>query len=538
MSKSMPKQQATTVFTRNATGLVRDASGFDSAFYNLLWSSIPLATIFILSYGYAYYVGANLYLTTLLCGILCLPTAFLYAMMSSAMPRSGADYVWGSRSVHPLFGFMSNWNFVVWMLFFIGLYSTYLAEFGLSTLFRVLAAFTGSPNILALAEYSVQPLGIFIIGITLVLLSGAMFIFGTGLKTFMRIQRWGFALYLIGAIILPIIVIFIMSRGFPEAFNSYMSALNIDNAYDKVIESGAFVVPEVTSTKQTILAMTLPLFIFGNIFQSAYFSGEIKRGKGIHTWAMPGALGISVVIVLLLIFAYEKSIGKLFLGSATLAPVNDVGYSFMPTYVEMAAISSGNMLIAIIIALGLVVQFALWVPQTIISVSRSLFAWSFDGLVSRKVSSVNEKTRSPVVAVSIIGILSCFSVALSAFVPGLTLLTGLLGVTMVLVFVSIAGIFFPYKQPDTWKGSAFNGKVFGFPTISVVGALSLIAMLFIVGVLLMDPNSGTSWITDRKMVYIVLIIYLGSIPFYFISKWIQRSKGVDISLSYKEIPPE
>lgn len=527
----------TTVFTRAATGLVRDASGLDSAMYNILWSSIPLATVYVLSYGYGYYVGANLYMTILLCAILCLPTAFLYSMLSSAMPRSGADYVWGSRSVHPLFGFMSNWNFVIWMLFFIGVYSTLLAEFALSTLFRIIAAFTNSPSLIALAEFSVHPLGIFIIGVTLVLASGALFIFGRGLKSFMRIQRWGFAVYLIGAILLPIIVVFTMSRGFPELFNSYMSSLNIEGAYDKVVEAGGFAVAE-TSTLQTILAMTLPLYVFGNIFQSAYFSGEIKRGKGIHTWSMPGALGLATILMLLLVFAFEKGIGKMFLGSITLAPIEDVGYAFSPTYIEMAAISSGNMIIGIITSLGFIAGFALWVPQTIISVSRSLFAWSFDGLVSRKVSSVNEKTRSPVIAVSIIVVLSCFSVALSAFVPDLTLLVGLLGVTSVLVFVSIAGIFFPYRQPDTWKGSAFNGRMLGFPVISIVGVVSLICMLVIFWVLLNDPNSGTSWAEDRGMVYIIIAIYLCSIPFYFISKWIQSAKGIDISLLYKEIPPE
>src|SRR5699024_6274109 len=102
---------------------------------------------------------------------------------------------------------------------------------------------------------------------------------------------------------------------------------------------------ENTSTLQTILAMTLPLYVFGNIFQSAYFSGEIKRGKGIHTWSMPGALGLATILMLLLVFAFEKGIGKMFLGSITLAPIEDVGYAFSPTYIEMAAISSGNMII-------------------------------------------------------------------------------------------------------------------------------------------------------------------------------------------------
>src|SRR5699024_3116335 len=135
-----------------------------------------------------------------LCALLCLPTAFLYAMLSNAMPRSGADYVWGSRSVHPLFGFMSNWNWVLWMVYFFGVYSTLLAEFGLTSIFRVWAGFTGSETVMRLAEISSKPLGIFIIGILLVVFSGLLHVFGRGLRTYLRVQGFGFSLYFIGAI--------------------------------------------------------------------------------------------------------------------------------------------------------------------------------------------------------------------------------------------------------------------------------------------------------------------------------------------------
>ena len=157
------------------------------------------------------YSGASMSWTIVFNALLCLPTAFLYAMLSSAMPRSGADYVWVSRSVHPALGFMSNWNFVIWMLYFLGVYATLIATWGISPLLRVISGLTGSASFLSAADYFVKPAGVFLIGASLIILSGLIFIFGRGLTTFMRVQKWGFVFYFVGAILLPIIVLLILS---------------------------------------------------------------------------------------------------------------------------------------------------------------------------------------------------------------------------------------------------------------------------------------------------------------------------------------
>ncbi|HYM84271.1 MAG TPA: hypothetical protein VEY67_08995, partial [Candidatus Dormibacteraeota bacterium] len=95
-------------FTRQATGLVREVSWIDAAIYNLIWSSVPLSIAFVLAFGPAFYVGGNLVIATILAFIFALPCAVLYAVLSAAVPRSGGDYTWVSRTLHPSLGLASN----------------------------------------------------------------------------------------------------------------------------------------------------------------------------------------------------------------------------------------------------------------------------------------------------------------------------------------------------------------------------------------------------------------------------------------------
>jgi hypothetical protein len=159
-------------------------------------------------------------------------------------------------------------------------------------------------------------------------------------------------------------------------------------------------------------------------------------------------------------------------------------------------------------------------------------------LIPEKVAEVSERTHSPTIAVSIIVLLSIVSVFLIALIPSLTALVGLLGLTFTLLSVAVAGILFPFRQKDTFEGAPFNGRIAGIPVVSVVGVLSLLGLLAIAWVLLTDVNSGTSWTVNRNMVLIAIGIYLSGLIVYLISRYVQHSRGVNITLAYQEIPPE
>jgi len=100
---------APRVFTRAATGLVREAGLLDALIYNVNFISIGLMVALMLLYMPSY-GGVNVPLSLVICAALALPTAVTYGMLAATMPRSGGDYVYASRVLGPAFGMMSNWN--------------------------------------------------------------------------------------------------------------------------------------------------------------------------------------------------------------------------------------------------------------------------------------------------------------------------------------------------------------------------------------------------------------------------------------------
>jgi APA family basic amino acid/polyamine antiporter len=530
---------ASGVFVRDATGLVREVSWADAAMYNMIWASIPLAIAFLLLFGPGFYVGANLYLATIFAFVLTVMTGFLYAMMSSAIPRSGGDYTWITRAAAPPLGLMSNlsWNF--WITFFIGTYAAYTTSYGLSPLLRLWAARTGSDGLLSAADWLVTKGGVMTVGLIIVILSGALLAFGRGLRGFMRVQRWTFVLWFIGSIIIPVIIMAVTSKSTVTArFDSYVADLGGPAHASQIALNSSGFKPSAFSLTQSILMVTLPFYSLAFIFQSVYFGGEIKRGKRSNLLSIPGAHLVAAIALLVSAAVFLKAAGGPLLASFSLADPAKYGLGFAPLYTELAAITSGNVVIGSIIILGFLSMLIIFVPQTMLQLSRNAFAWSFDRLLPEKLAEVNPRTHSPVIAVLAITAISVVSVIILALNPQLTFLVGLFGLTLTYLTVAIAGILFPYRQRDAFEASPYNRRIGKVPVISLVGVLSFLTMGGATTILLLDPNSGTNWHLNTNRVLLGAGIFLAGFPIYYVIRAIQRSRGIDVGLAFKEIPPE
>jgi amino acid transporter len=530
---------ASRIFVRDSTGLVREVSWLDAAMYNMIWASIPLAIAFLLLFGPGFYAGANLYLAVIFAFAVTVATGLLYAMMSSAIPRSGGDYTWITRSIAPPVGLMSNlsWNF--WITFFIGLYAAFTTSYGISPLLRLWAARFDSPALLSAADWLVSRAGTMTVGLLVVVLGAVLLAFGRGMRAFLRIQRWAFALWFIGAIVIPIVIMLITSREtVTSRFDQYVTDLGGPaNASQAITATGADAEAPF-SLKQSVLMLTLPFYSLAFIFQSVYFGGEIKRGKRSNLLSITGAHAIAGVCLLLAAFAFLTSVGRAMLGGLALTDPGEYGLAFTPLYTEVAAIASGNVVVGSLIILGFTAMLLIFVPQTMIQLSRNIFAWSFDRLLPDKVAEVSPRTHSPVIAVFVITALAAVSVVILSLNPQLTFLVGLFGLCLTYLSVAVAGIFFPYRKPDVFEASPYNGRIGGVPTMTLVGIASLVTMGAGVFVLLTDPNSGTHWQLNTNRVVLGACIFLAGFPLYFVIRAIQRSRGVDPELAYREIPPE
>src|SRR5213082_3954652 len=107
------------LFLRQSSGLVRDVSVTNALFFNvaafvgvgltLYPAFYSLAFVPVWRFGpFSEYGWA-----AIITGIFCVILALIFASLTSVMPRSGGDYVFSSRILHPFLGWLESWTLVI-----------------------------------------------------------------------------------------------------------------------------------------------------------------------------------------------------------------------------------------------------------------------------------------------------------------------------------------------------------------------------------------------------------------------------------------
>jgi len=530
--------QAPGLFTRKATGLVREGRTRDALFYNLLWSSVALTFAFYWLFA-AFYPGSNPLLTFLIAAALGLPGAFLYAMLSQLMPRTGGDYVFNSRSLHPAIGFAGNFSYSFWLAVVIGVYTTYIASYGLGAFGRMMAGFGAGLGWLSFGNWFSTHWGLFITGVVVLVLSAVMFAIG-GVRLFFRIQAACFGLFIAGAVLVPAVVGLLQDHaGFVANFNTYGQHLGAAHPAAALAASAskAGFVHTGFSWTMTLKAVSVFWFIFGFIFSSNYFAGEIRLQKRTHIYSMPGAVLLAVVVLLIMVPTFSHIVGYDF--SARLGLADPTAYGFAsgaPAYPELIGIAAGSPVIGTIAIIGFTIGLVVWLPQTLLLVSRNMFAWSFDRVMPDRLSSVDPRSGSPLWAIGVMLLLSIGSTAIYAFTTWFTSLSALLGLTLPLLITAVAGILLPFRRRDLVENSPYNARWAGIPLLTIVGTLALLGFGGAVAVLLWDPGSGASLSHNPGKLELAVLVYVVGLVIWFVARAVRRSQGIDIDLSYRELP--
>jgi amino acid transporter len=481
--------------------------------------------------------AASLALSVILCTLFCIFPYFMYSYFTKAMPRSGGDYVFVSRSIHPWLGLAASVNGTLWYIFAITYAAFSTIQFALSATLASVGTISGSSTLITWSADVLKHgwtfgLGLVVIGVILATVC-------VRLPLTLTITKWLFYVVIAGVVVAAVALI-LGSR------HSFITAVaHAGGNYHKIIAESikaGYKPAHHTSFGSSVLGSAVPFYALGFGIATAYVGGEIRGGKDIATRGKLYSLVLGGAAMLIM-YAFASSVmGKTFLGGATLLS-NEASkaypFSAPSNLFFYISLLSRSTIVAVILGVAFLASaIAVAIPGFLIS-TRSMFAWSFDRLAPSALSDVNERTRAPLKANFIAAFVAVIMLAVVVFSPS-SLVAGvagteILGLTLTFIVVSIGAIAFPYRRKSIYKGSPIDRSLWGIPVMTLIGSVALaVYILFAVS---MASTKALGATTETGVISLVVFVVLGIIA-YPILYTLNKRRGVDISLASRELPPE
>lgn len=534
-----------TVFARKTSGLVKDLGAFESFSINLIsLGPGPAFGLFLIILLFV--TGANLMQATLLAALIAIPIIVTYTLIGIEMPRSGGEYVYASRQLHPYFGILSAFGRLLNVVIYAAVLPYWFSTLSVGPGVAVWGAFTNNSNLLNMGN-SISlgignPLYITIIGILVTLVAMALWI---AMKPKLAFQIFSglLILELIGILLSVGLLLAMGHQGFINAVNSYTG----DPTYYQDVSSfgaanfGAY----GSSLTNTILFVPL-LFAFYYMFGTApsYIAGEFKRSSRSITYGMAISFTLSVVFAVLIVFTFEQVVGMNFLnGSVSFTdyfpsivpvPSNIPGLPFAMGLTSAPAFAAhGNSVALAIIMLGSAAWYLLWLILGFYIFSRFLLSMSLDRLVPKWLGNVTRSTHQPWVGIVFIGIVGIILLPILAYnydalyTPMIFLLFFLPMITVMLTSLSLARLGLRNHKP-----------------LNVIAGLSsfvvtLVAAYLVSTLPLLGGAAGFTSPNKQTGAIVIVGVFIAAGILYVVSRWYnQKSRGIDIGLAFKELPPD
>src|ERR1700674_1653978 len=149
MQSESSSTSSSSPYVRQSSGLVREASVLDAIIFNAVFSAPVGATLaFGILYALGLFPGADMVLALVIAFVVNIPVCIMMSMMASAMPRTGGDYVWISRILHPAVAVFSNFSAAISALIGAAFWARSFAVLALGPALAVLGAVTNNSGLI------------------------------------------------------------------------------------------------------------------------------------------------------------------------------------------------------------------------------------------------------------------------------------------------------------------------------------------------------------------------------------------------------
>lgn len=518
------------VFVRESTGLVKNVSLLDAVTLNMgnMSAGAALATISFTMIALPSVAGVNLVYASLIAFVLSIPQIVVYSIIGRKIKRTGGDYVWVSRTMGGAFG--GSLSFMGYVLETQAYFALIVLAL-VSAIGSVALAMGNSSNLaLNLAVPGAAPGEQFAVGATVFLVI---------ILLNMVNQKIGYKIVTVTIIlgVLGIIggILTLLVAGHQGVVN-FINGLGLTNPDNSPLTYSS-VASSFTGSSFTFGA-TLSLLPFFAIFVYPWINagpavGSELKGPGTAKWNVPIASFI-VVILLTSAFATMYYVGGFaFTQAAFTNPTLVYNISF--NFWTLAMGVSGNTAVQLFLGLAWILWNVGILAYGVIVISRYMFAQGFDRFLPERIAYVNPRTGSPLVAQSIVLILTVSLVGAVSYLYGSfqVLFAAVVAAMIYFAFVGVSAVIQAQKEEGGTK-----------TILSISGALMTIVFGYITYQFFASPTIwGTAAVVNGIPGYYLAYAYvagsfIAGLLIYFGCKRYYAKRGIDVTLAYKEIPPE
>jgi basic amino acid/polyamine antiporter, APA family len=526
------------LFLRRSSGLVREFGGVDVFVFNTIGYALGLVLAIIPLLMAGAVPEANVLLTVAVGTVFTIANALTYGYLAAAMPRSGGEYVFLGRVVHPGLGFTANWGFTWSQLLGMALYASFTVNFGIAISFLTLGNVLDWSGLVTAGEDVAEKWPTFLLGTAMIVLVAV--ILSLGPRVVRRFLNILFVPAILGSVVTLIVLLVTSKEEFVANFNSFMAERAGGETYSGIMASAreAGYESEPSTLSSLILAVPIGYYIYIGFTYSSYIGGEVKEPGKTQPRIIMATLAFAAAMYLVCLWRFYEIVGQdfinsvVFLGDDSPLPVDPVLNLF-------AGIMTGSTILNLIMA----ISFFLWnflllfVIATVIT--RNLFAWSVDRVMPDAVTNVDRRFHSPWVATLIVIVASEILLVLYVFTDFFQQVSNYIVLYSIAFWVaSFAAILLPYRRPEIYNSAPdfVRRKVGGVPVLVLFGVGNLILFsLVLYSAFKLPAFSGP---TGTDAVVFVIAIYAAGAVVYLAARAIQRARGVNIDLAYREIPPD
>jgi amino acid transporter len=515
------------MFVREASGLLRSLSGWEAGLIALSQLNLVMGLMELYAWGVVTVSQANYAIAILLSMPFVTIMALVWIFFGIILPRSGGEYVWVSRTLHPALGFM-----VGMFMVFLALAWTGLNAWLLGSVF--LPGFLYSIGLQKYADIVAQPVNAFIIALIAIVIFTVAFI--PKLKVQIKIL-WGlFLATLIGWISI------VVTELFPsQSLSSALITLYGVSAETIIQEATKLGYIPGWTLIGCVMALPWAMQMWGGWWWAPYVGSEIQNPKRSMWIAVLGATYLSIFFYFVATFLAPNAFGfDLPLALNYLYETNSSSYpsNLPPPYFNyLAVIITNNYILKFLVGFGFFASILFIMPSGYFVASRMFFAWAFDRVLPEKVAYVSERFHTPVISTIITGVLLAILAFLTAFTSFWGYLVNIMiGLYFVFMIVGIAAIVMPYRLKEIYDTSPLaNWKFLGIPALTLAGIGEFAVAAFLEYTCISSPALGgaISWTSIGS---VIAILIAGPI-IYYIAKIIRAKQGIPLDLVYKNIPP-